>query len=607
MLSLRAAGVIILLYRGSVSMAGIDTTKAGDMFSDYFPGIIFSRYIQTNKNDFYMGPLMNALSKYVRHKDNEYYLDILQISNDKMFKPLFPKPETVQKYSQEIKNIDEIFDVFKFFITKEDKLFAEKLNAYTEKESQIISGRTLTELFHKEIKNKCSFFYSAEAGEAEEIDDEFTWDFSAVYFSHSVKSIYDAFFYYARKNCTLYLLGADFIRFFKCPGDWPVIPGEDEQSLPAYFSRDGEISNGLAEKYRSLTAADFIRKQGLKWSEDYSKQYLLELFGLDKKLNVSLKNIYHSFCIPLLKGQNYPELLTGNPFIQCGNDIISHTLKRNIHLAQGQISKHVQAWLEIINSILESTPIGTDRYSPAMFETLIQQIAGQAGFLENEVRKQAAKEGSLLDHNDRQNIYNYLREIVTKNLIPQGEDESFFKIYSDGTAYDKIKEIYRLMSFENARRVFQNRYRNIEALYIKAFPLSIDKYREDNDGEIISVVRIEDRSRPKPEDFLNTDELKEIVVEFFNEEFEEREWLNFIKEESAGVLFDDLGSYQPRSAGKLSKATESNFFRNYCSVLNIPIKDARERNSVHTLFAFKMRNISDKLMIMLKDKGYWQE
>ena len=574
-----------------------DPEKRLKMLQEYFPQVIFTR---SNGNQ--IEEIDNNLDEFM---DDKYFLNIPGMAERDIFQPLFPGRELVRQFTGALNNLRQSGkrpNVVVFFIADDDKKFVTELNGHLEGKDKIIPGETLVDLFSAKVLDKCFCQYSLVTKDSGDMVDEFVWDFSDFGFSHSVNSVYNAFYYFSHKNCTLYLFGADFGKFLENPTDWPRIPGEKEQSLPGYLSKFGDISKGLDQRFSNVSAGDFIRKQGASWNEEYSRRYLLELFNLDENSNISLKNIYHSFCTPLLGRKDYSQVPDKKRItaIEYGNDIIDNTLKRNIHLVKGQISEHPTEWNEIINEQLESTPKGTGEYSPVELETFIRQVAGQVNFIRIYVKKEEAREKGTLDHNDRQNINNYMREI--QKYVPEEEEESFHKIWEDGNAYKKIKKLYKLMSYENIRSEFGTRYNSIEALYWKAFPFPIEEYRENDEGEPLPNVTIEDRTRPDDTD--TAVDLKKLVVNCFEEEFEEdeEEWLRFVREEPAGMLFDDLKAYPPSSRGKLPMATNSNLYRNYCMVMNI--NNTQARSDLHTPFAHKMRSITNKLEIKLREAGY---
>jgi len=592
----------------------LERNKISKIWRTYFPKVKFNPF--NTPDEMYIEEIPEEIYAILKDcRDDNGHLEISRMARKAIFKPLFPKPAFMQENEAALKKARESAphpNVIKYFISKYDEKFAARLNEHLEEKDRIAPGKTLTNKFDLEVLKDGFCEYSMTTKDNGDLKAEFVWVFPGYAFSHQLNnSVYKAFRCYAKKNCTLYLLGAEFMNFKNRPESWPR---RNEHSLPVYFSKANDISKGLGESFKSVNAGDFAWRQGSGWKEDDKKRYpldlkrhLLKLFKLDEDIDVSLKNIYHSFCIPLLSGKNRLETPEETCAIEYGNHIIDNTLKRNINLAKGQISKYSVAWLEIINEILETTPDTADEYSPTKFETFILQIAGQAYFVKEKALKLEACEGGALDHNDRQNIRNYLIKMNTiRWLLPEEEQKPFANVCEKGDAYDKTAKLYKLMSFEEVRDAFQAECPMIEAMYRKAFTVPMETYEKKGGESEYYPKEIEDTKQVKIEHLLVSEKQKELVLECFKEEFtgeNEKKWLLFIQEEDPGILFSDLRSYPPRSEGRQPTAINSNLFKKYREVLHITFDDARNRNMVHTGFAEKMRNITDSLEKKLNDSG----
>ena len=608
---------------------GLNTGKAEEMLHKCFPFVEFYPFGQFENESYSINDDRNAIENYILIKNGEYFLDIPKMAEKDFLKPLFPARNVVKEYEDELFeeiNIDKISkeekhpDISKFFIMKDDEKFAETLNSYLEhEENKLIPGETLTELFYGEMKKSGFCQYSRVAKNNGEFEDKLIWDFSKFCFSHSPHTIYDAFYYFSKKNCTLYLFGVEFINFRDYPGNWPVIPGEIKQTLPCYFCESGDITKGLAKYFNAVNVDDFVWREGAKWTEEENKQYLLKLFKLDESFNVSLKNIYHCFCMPLLKRNDYSQMQNNNRVIMIGDDIINNTLKRNLHLAKKLISKHsyaedYYAWIYIINEILEGdikendgdASRGMKKHCPITFEAFICRIANKA--LRTNIKKTTIQltgvENSHLDHADRKDINNYFKEIIklaeTIELISEEDKASLCEIQKNGNAYDKINIIYKLMTYNQIRIVFQRRYRTIENLFLKTSVVSMDETFKTENNEFPRGETLEDKKWASPEQKLINEEWKKIVIRCFREEFpgSEKKWIQFIQDESAIRLQIDLRQYPPNSFTKQEKGTDSNLFKNY---LKYTAEDTGNKGKLHTMFKKHMRNIADEL----EKKGNW--
>jgi len=589
------------------------TMKKWKIFKDHFPMVNFAPFDKKSPDNLQLKEIPPEIYDMLLRDcmAGNDSLDIPKMAKKSIFRPLFPEPELVKANEavlNKMKESGERPNVVVYFVSEYEERFASGLNAHLEKKDRIdLAGKFLADKFDREVLRNSCCQYSLTTRDDGESEEKFEWYFSGHAFSHELSnSVYKAFRYYAKKNCTLYLLGAEFINFRDRPGNWPIVPVSG-QPLPAYFSGSDDISKGLNKDFNEIHAGDFVWKQGSGWGEDGNKRHLLKSFKLDVDLNVGLKDIWYSFCVPVLNKKGGSGKINEDYIIEYGGRVIDNTLKRNIALATGQISRYPIAWLEIINETLESTPRGADKFCPTKLETFIAQIAGQSHYIKEKSIKLEAKEDGTLNQNDHQNIRNYfLEKDMIRGLLPPEELESFDRVCEDGNAYEKIEKLYKLMSFVEIKAVFQTRYPMIEALYWKAFTVSIEKHRKDNDGKSLPDGIIEDTKQLSFENMLITKNLKGLVLENFEDEFMEKEWIQFIRKENDNILFADLGAYRPRSQGRLENAINSNLFKKYCEVLHITIKDAHMRTTLHTGFATKMRNITDNLETKLQELGYWR-
>ena len=599
--------------------------KFVNMLIEYFgPYVNFNvpKISDENSNVYCLKEIQDVLDNYIETIDGELYLDIPRMAGRDLFASLFPESDLVRKHTADldkIKKSGKRQNIIEYFIKKDDEKFAAELNTIiSSSKFDIVPGETLAENFlSKELF--CS--YSVETDDNGILKEEFIWEFPDFGFFHSVKSVYKAFRSHTHKTCTLYLFGADYYKFRECPKNWTVFDHEGKsRTLPEYLSKDKKEYRGLDEKFTKTNAGDFVWKEkDSEWNETDSIKHLLELFGLAIDIKVSLKEIYHSFCIPLLKKRDCLKLsnkIRFIAFVEFGLDIIKNTLLRRPDLSGWQIRIYRAAWFEIINNILEGTytyilkgtKIKESIYRPTPFEVFIKQAAGQSVYAkEREGKIRAAEQQGTLDDNDRANIKDYFIELL--DLVSEEDREELYIIDRDGNAYDMIKVIYDfIMSDNHIKAVFQNRYAAIEALYKKAFPVRIDNNWITDDGEELQQEP-EDTKHQKPDEKSIGEELKNLVIECFVAEFDqtyEEEWRQFIRKEDPNTLFDDLDAYPRRTQGRLQTATDSNLFKNYCRIMHININNAKTKTRKHTAFAERMRNITDALEIRLKEAGYWR-
>jgi hypothetical protein len=211
----------------------------------------------------------------------------------------------------------------------------------------------------------------------------------------------------------LYLIGAEFIEFRKDRDCWPWIAMEGHITLPEYLSKDGCISDGLADQFNAIKPVDFIyfekfhshnskrdkekpRSKNLKWDEIESNKHLLLELGLDEYFVVNnhvesnLTATCYSFCIPLLAFYNDSNMPDCD---KMGMEVIENTLLRESVFRNGNNIEEIQVseyWKQVIDKILESSYIkknsykGTKKkkiteniYCPTPFIKILEQAAGQ--------------------------------------------------------------------------------------------------------------------------------------------------------------------------------------------------------------------------------------
>jgi hypothetical protein len=595
-----------------VPVISYDPIKKMEMWWNYFPRVSLTPFegYDKNRNKCNLGKMPDIFDGCISSIGNEYYLDIPKMAFMEISAPLFPSSwfvesnkkgglkKTIEIELGKMKAAGKRTDIIKLFIGEEDEKFAAELNKFLDVKDRIVPGVTITEDF---LKNEFSCSYSTETKNNNKIENKFIWNFSCFVFLHEVDSVDDAFCYYAHKNCTLYLFGADFIKFKEHPADWSIINAEN-QTLPVYLSKDKEKCKGLANEFEGINAGDFVWKNtgSDMWTETESKEHLLGLFRLEETINVNLKNIYNSFCLPLLQENDYTKISNKDPFIafkEYGWKIIENTLLRKTYLTGGQIQNYTIAWVEIINNILEGTPRGTSKYCPTKFETFIKQAAGQANYCKEWTIKHAAGEYGPFEPEECQLINDYFREIYgIITSVPREDQEKFFRIINDGGIIEKLKEIIRLVTlFESIKTVFKNRYGTIIGLYNKAFPYRIDRERENKDGEVFSCP-LEDEKQLTPEQRLINEERKKIIIRWVNIRFAgDIEWIGQLRDEPASSLWSLIRPYKPNSTGRLTGAgPDTNLYRLYKEISII------KKN--HTDFQHIMRDIADVLEL----KGYWE-
>ena len=612
------------------------------IFRTYFPKVGLSPVITNNyKNDYYIGNLPEILGNYI----DGTFLNIPGMAKSEIFKPLFPRKINEQNELKKIMNNPQ--DAIDFFLSKIDKPFTSGLNEHLEEEDKISPG-TIKEMFYEEGMI-CQ--YSMVEKDNGDLEDKFVWDFSNCEFSHSITSVYDdAFYYYAKRNCSLYLFGTEFLNFKENSDDWPYTPGENRQPVPVY------LSNG---EFGYISAGDFvIAKPGVRWTVESSKQYLLKLFEIDENLNISLKNIYYSFCIPQINMNKYSKPSDKKQIIECGWDVIKSTLGKiepvnrqipeypinmedklweKIKFVKKQISKYGVAWVKILNEKLESSAQGADDdYCPTVLEIYIEKVAGEIGLIKNKtiklfgeegIKEEVTKQGYIkmhefpIDHKRHQNIYSLYGEKEKeqiRSILSEKKLDSFNEVCRHGNDFEKIEKLRDLINaYQEIKNIYQKRLPTIEYLHqALQNKISLDDSGK-NEDETTSPLEIEDKSRLHSLDRLiaeveteknreKEEQLKQLVIECFERGFRNlaEKWISYIQGENLNVLSTYLKDYPPRSMGNIGRAIDSNLFKKFCEVLHLNITDAGAKRRVHTNFANQMRNVTDRLEEKLQDICY---
>lgn len=644
--------------------------KKLEMLRGYFPRVQFNRLKETNRNshDYRPDEILDILDLYIYEPiSGKYRLNISDMVKKDFFKPLFPAPATVKKYIAEINkmdNSDEHLDIIKFFIKKEDEKFASTLNTLLLSADKIDPGVTLTEQFFKDFKKKYLCRYSSASMDNDNSKGEFLWDFLEEPLFHdddmSIHGIYGAFNHYTHKNVALYYYGLDFYNFKNKSSKWPNINNGSKQKLPEYFSESGKPSKGLSKQVNSLkiNAFDFIWGNSA-WTETNSVKYLLKRLGLREELKISLKDIYNSFCVPVLYNKSFTNVSKNtrfNVFKKLGFDIIVNTLLRRMDLAVKQIlSKNdyifkklkkekklseeqikelkdefaeiwPRIWGNVIYQILENVPKEKrNRYNPLDFPTFLKRVSVYSNYeYANRFNKKQELHENELDPHERSQINSISKKIL--NYIPV-EVLNSLHITGDlkyGDAYKKLESLIEVMnSCEQARDVFPDEYEIIKALALKIGTRSSNVTVNDKELSIFdstksimpnpfeTLINEQDKIEAQEENVEIMKRLEPFIQsinECFESEFHgENDWLSFIRERTKRTdelwkLWSDMRSYLPRSAGHLSGARYSRIFMDYCTISGIPY-DNLVRSLFHTKpFVPKMRSIASEL----QNRGYWR-
>ena len=603
-----------------------DEGKAMEALKDYFPNVNFTRFF-VSSNGYKRAPtekkLISCLKKPIPI-NGKYYLDIQKMVKKQEFKQLLPDPELfidklIELNNFRYNNSRKPLNIIKFYLMKMEKPFIKKLNPLLASDDEI-PRRTLVKIFYLDFLNKGICQYDPGEHDNGKTNDMFKWNFSNTPFKHGGNSIYNAFERHSHKNCTLYLYGADFIKF--------------EDNCISKFSDP------------SITAGDFVWYDYVKIKKELNfeiflkecKKHLLEKLKIDNNLRVSLKDIYYSFCIPILKKNCYSVRTTKTDFIKCGNDIITNTLLRKRNEAGGQIQKFPGAWNWVIYYTLEGEEKGTNIHDPIEFETFIWRVARQKNSLPKIENRLVASEKVVTRRGKIGNEVNYTIKPKYEVLLPlQKADISYYfnklwqnksvfdettqseldDIQKNGTPHDKIEKVYNLTNeHANEKYLFSKKGQNtIKLLYWAAFPNAIPPDggihnvigKDGHSGIIIQnsdiadeLIKIEQKEE-KDRNILKIirENIKFIHDQFKDEFSDDNRWVNFIKnnykdEESIVRLWEHLQLYerQKTSNGKIriQNSADNIIFGEYRENSNAP-----RRNKY---FIARM----NKILLKLKDR-----
>jgi hypothetical protein len=639
--------IIVILYIRQLNwgVEGVmvyDPDKISEMLWKYFPNVQFNRLKKSDKigNKYCIEEIRDILDGYIDVTvTNKYYLRIPSMAKKDIFKPLFPDSRLINANElNEIRKSGKRPDIIKFFLEKEDKEFAESLNTHLVADDQIVPGKTILENFYKKYrkndKNKKEFvcYYSLVTDDNGELSDEFVWEFSGFGFVHSdISSIYKAFRYYAHKNCFLYQLGVEFVKFKNCPANQPTVPGTGGQPLPNYLSH-------IKISLKDINADDFVWRNGVwkndvwmfsVWTKINTIKHLLKKFGLTIPGITSLEKVYYSFCVPFLPIKSFSALSNKDRFItftELGDDIIKNTVLRRTDLAAKQIVQKKKkigkkqrdeflddfhgVWLKIIYTILESIPKEIiNRYIPLDFLTFIKRISGYASYKEINIvkAKQDAVEQDNLTEKDRKKIRDIFNKIIGNVPIKEQEEMCKDLVYKEYR--DLLEKIDSWISLENNRTLFPKENKIIESLRLKVTTGPIIHRIVTKNGVSWTDENIGDLKEPTPEiKFENKERkkiIKEIIIKCFENEFDragEDKWVQFIREEDAVTLRKYLQEYKPTSTGRLDNAINSDFFKLYLEIMGKSSISKKCKGKEHTRFQTIVRETSN----ILEKEGHWR-
>jgi len=411
---------------GGFRVPDLNYEERFSLIDAYFNGIEFTQlpFLEENDKELYIDykeSIFEKIDKYaVKGMNDEYYLNIPNMANDKneLFKYFLPSPEIVKKYKDDLDTrmkSGERPNIMKYFLIKEKKEehFLNALNNEVDDSFKLKSPETILNKFLTDIQ---FCWYPNKKLVRGKYKDQY-WTFSDFDYQHSGASVYKAFCYFAQKWCTLYLIGADFIKFKNERNNWPSVTNKDEKiTLPEYLSEDKDITKELNKAFDYINTGDFIPlSTGDTWDEIAGVKYFLKKFKINTCGNVYHKDICYSFCIPILYNNIYSDCN------KAGIDVIKNILLRHLEDVEGLISKNIELWKSKINYFLE----GTSRklvegrrilYAPTPFEfrIVIEKAWGlRYGFLKIQSRETRSEYPKiLLTEEDYQN----LRHIIIKNF-----------------------------------------------------------------------------------------------------------------------------------------------------------------------------------------------
>jgi hypothetical protein len=646
--------------------------EIAEMMNTYFPYVDFKIFFDSDySNDgVYLDLDYEILRHYIEKINNKFYLDIPKMAGNRLFEPFFPKKDIVKTHKNELnrmKDSEERPDITYFFIKKDAEKFANKLNSNLDNESKIDKEYLAGEFSEKYLQNEwCSYVLKEKKRKTKYKNTlhKFAWNFpdinkSGFHFLHR-GTIYHFFSYYAHKKCTLYLFGADFIKFMESPERWLNIPDT--------------VRN-------RINFSDFLWKIDDKWDEAENKKHLLEKLELNADLEIDFKNIYFSFYIPLLSNENYClRQYNKYDFVRYGYGIIENTVLRTLDTdndeavkkkvnyldasADELIKRYKDVWEEIINYILEGPylkekymdgmtkrekRIKEDIHIPTPFEKFIEQVAIEKNarnirrfrakqaaeknnYIDNNTGEETGARKGVLTHTERVKINDYYKKIsnlVSKNDLD--EAKSKLQLYLNGLKYKfsppkrKLFMIYYLIKKEKDKdmaaaiqdikqntngsevlREFRHRIYTIYELYDMV--LNPNQQPETEDDRKLK----EEEDRKLKEKLGIIIENIESVKKLFKDQFPvAKEWYqyvncNYLKEELVKYLLLRMNAYPPHSIGvsEGKDGTNSILFKEYCEKEGIDTQDKKRLATYHDYFANQMRNFADELEKLINE---WKE
>jgi len=363
----------------------------------YFQGIQFVQLDILEEDDEevyidYKESIFEKIDKYALPLNGEYYLNIPAMAKDRknrLFKYFLPPPEIVDKNKDDLEakmKSGERPNIIKYFLIKEreEEHFLDELNKEVDDSFKIDSPGTILNKFISDIQ---FCWYPNKKLVRGKYRDQY-WKFSDFNYQHSETTVFQAFRYFAQKWCTLYLIGAEFIKFKNEQIKWPsVINIEGKITLPEYLSEDKDITKGLHNAFENINTGDFIPLSAFtkldekkKWDETAGAKYFLQKFKINTCGVVYHEDICFSFCIPILNNKVYSDCN------KAGIDIIENILFRNLDDIEEVISKYQNLWKNRVNYFLEGTSLKNESsmekkrdfydFTPHTFRIVMQKAWG---------------------------------------------------------------------------------------------------------------------------------------------------------------------------------------------------------------------------------------
>jgi len=609
----------------------IDKTPIIKVFKDYFPHVQF--------------PQNSTLNGYFKD-DAGQYLDIPKMMGSERFKSLFSSIELDKSDAEELKNEliknekeDKRLNVLLFSIRK--KGFAEK---YAEGFAKTLEKKIKQNIEPKNLEQALIEVFFEPSQDISCIFDEKKCNWYSSY--HNPRLFKTSFLYNVRKNCNLHLYGAEFNQFKEKTQNWPDISGKNESKLPLYLANyeknsAGEIIfKGLKKEFDDINADDFLWKQhGKAWAEKESIRHLLtECFKLDD-FNVSLKDVWYSFCITVLKKEDYQETPDEKRYIKFGDAILENTLKKNIHQAiknrardyyeswfrkfaeklypkranhkiffldsdekEKVVSYIYDAWRKRISEILESKLSDTEGtyYLRDLIEFIEQAVSGII-----RLHYESKTDTDFFTKTDRINIKKYIRKI-------SGWDKRLLDGINKFSSYnEKITKIYQLYHNNNdIEEILKGSYKTIRVLYKKTLPPDPPPAPKTPEDQLLEKLEKEEQLKRKRK--LFSEEKRQVVITYIMEEFNGNDetmnenigcWLKNLKEMPLNEFWRKLDDYPPHSEARKIKPNTF-LFIGYCEAMHINKEiNQSQYYKKHDDFKEKMRTIADKL----KKEGYWDK